>query len=620
MGKYPSTPNLFVEFIEKLTPRQKSIIWFFIDLTLFSIGTIIAYLLYVPIVDLSIRQLFISMLIAYCIYLVCNIFYTTSSTIHRYNGIVDFVKLFLMTSLSWFIAGLSTYFIFDIISYRFILLAAITTSVLIVACRILWYIIYTRSQLHYTNRENHRVILIGAGDGGSLFMQNYRRGSGTLNVVAILDDNPAKHHQKIGGVAVLGDLSKLHQVITDYEADRVVIAIPSLEPEKYERIIQLCNEENIDVYKMPEVENVLLGVHQGTLPIKEIEIADLLGREEIILDEKPLKEELEGKVIAITGAGGSIGSEIARQVSRFNPKKVILIGHGENSIYLIHGELINNRLSQIQYVPLIADIQDYDRILNIFQQEQPDIVYHAAAHKHVPLMELNPTEALKNNIYGTYNVAKAVNAAKVGKMVMISTDKAVNPPNVMGASKRIAELIVTGFDQISHSTYCAVRFGNVLGSRGSVIPLFKKQIANGGPVTVTDFEMTRYFMTIPEASRLVIHAGTFAKGGEVFVLDMSEPVKILDLAKKMILLSGYSIEEIGIVEIGKRPGEKLYEELISSNETTERRVNEKIIVGKVLTLPLAEIQAFIAELDSTPQKDLKNKIIAFANKTTQSGL
>ncbi|MGO4937809.1 polysaccharide biosynthesis protein [Fundicoccus sp. Sow4_H7] len=618
MNEKLNLSKLIVKYVEMLTPFQKKSIWLFADLTIFAIGTLLAKLLYLSIIELSFRFIIVYILLAYFIYLLVKRFVPMSSSITRYHGVLDYVYLFATIIFSFTATGLINALFFKQISLRFIFLSAMISALLAVSLRVLWYIIYLYRNYHSDGTDLQRkVVLIGAGDGGSIFMQNYRRRPEGMNVVAVLDDDPAKRHQKIGGVTIVGGLEALHQVIVDYKANEAVIAIPSLKPEEYERIIKISNDEKIKVYKMPDVEDVLLGIHQNDAPLKEIDIADLLGRDEIALDEAPLHKEIEGKVIAITGAGGSIGSEIARQVSRFNPAKVLLIGHGENSIYLINRELNSIRNDLIQYVPIIADIQDYNRILQIFETEQPDIVYHAAAHKHVPLMEINPTEALKNNILGTYNVARAVDMAKVPKMVMISTDKAVNPPNVMGASKRIAELIVTGFNEVSESSYCAVRFGNVLGSRGSVIPLFKKQIAEGGPVTVTDFKMTRYFMTIPEASRLVIYAGTFAEGGEVFVLDMGEPVKILDLAKKMILLSGYTVDEIGIIEVGKRPGEKLFEELITSEEATKRRVNEKIIVGKVMTMSLDEINKFIKELDATPQKALKEKIIEFANSTTQ---
>ncbi|EAC2688492.1 polysaccharide biosynthesis protein, partial [Listeria monocytogenes] len=294
--------------------------------------------------------------------------------------------------------------------------------------------------------------------------------------------------------------------------------------------------------------------------------------------------------ILVTGAGGSIGSEICRQVIQFNPKKLVLLGHGENSIYLIDRELkINFKDNITEIVPVIADIQDREKMFEIMNEVKPDIVYHAAAHKHVPLMEYNPKEAVKNNIYGTKNTAEAAKAAKVKNFVMVSTDKANNPPNVMGATKRISEMIVTGLNEKGCTKFSAVRFGNVLGSRGSVIPVFREQIAKGGPITVTDFRMTRYFMTIPEASRLVIQSGALAKGGEIFILDMGEPVKIVDLAKNMIRLSGYSEEEIEIIETGIRPGEKLYEELLLDKERNDEAVFEKIFVGNIKGYSLEEV-------------------------------
>ncbi|MDN6408914.1 MAG: polysaccharide biosynthesis protein [Tetragenococcus halophilus] len=339
---------------------------------------------------------------------------------------------------------------------------------------------------------------------------------------------------------------------------------------------------------------------------------DLLGREEVELDLTKIGKQLNGKKILVTGAGGSIGSEISRQLIRFSPDELLLLGHSENPIYEIDREL-KNKSKQIKITPIIADIRDRERIFQLMKDHEPEMVYHAAAHKHVPLMEYNPTEAVKNNIYGTKNVAEAAKASHVDTFVMISTDKAVNPPNVMGASKRIAEMIVTGLNEIGKTSFVAVRFGNVLGSSGSVIPLFKEQIEKGGPVTVTDFRMTRYFMTIPEASRLVLQAGALAKGGEIFVLDMDEPVKILDLAKKMIQLSGHKADEIEIIESGIRPGEKLFEQLMTSDEETHQEVYEKIFIGKVENLALEKVMKFVSSLDQLNEEDLKKQIVAFAN-------
>ena len=327
-----------------------------------------------------------------------------------------------------------------------------------------------------------------------------------------------------------------------------------------------------------------------------------------------MSEYFAQKTVLVTGAGGSIGSEICRQVARFSPKRLLLLGHGENSIYLIHRELQASYKGVIDIVPIIADIQDRERLFQILADYRPNIVYHAAAHKHVPLMEYNPHEAVKNNIFGTKNIAEAAKANQVEKFVMVSTDKAVNPPNVMGATKRVAEMIVTNLNEKDSTQFVAVRFGNVLGSRGSVVPLFKEQIKNGGPVTVTDFRMTRYFMTIPKASRLVIQSGYLAKGGEVFVLDMGEPVKILDLARKVIKLSGQTEEEIGIVESGIRPGEKLYEELLSTDERVSEQIYDKIFVGRVQNYDKETVEQFIQSLAAKSTEALKKALIDFAKQ------
>ena len=384
-------------------------------------------------------------------------------------------------------------------------------------------------------------------------------------------------------------------------------------PDDYERIIEYCQQTEVKVNAMPKYEQVITG-KLSVSKLQEIDIADLLGRKEVKLDQQSLKSNIKCKTVLVTGAGGSIGSELCRQIAQFCPARLLLLGHGENSIYLIHKELSSRYKDDIELIPIIADIQDRERIFHIMETYRPDRVYHAAAHKHVPLMEYNPTEAVKNNIYGTRNVAEAAKAVGVAKFVMISTDKAVNPPNVMGATKRVAEMVVTSLNEEGKTLFSAVRFGNVLGSRGSVVPLFKEQIAKGGPITVTDFRMTRYFMTIPEASRLVIQAGALMQGGEVFVLDMGEPVKILDLAKKMITLSGHTEEEIQIQEAGIRPGEKLYEELLSAKEKVNDQVYEKIFVGNVQSLPKTEVDSYVDSLLSLGANDLKDSLVKFAQQ------
>jgi len=435
---------------------------------------------------------------------------------------------------------------------------------------------------------------------------------GMKPVVAVDDDVNKKNIELTDGVKVRGTTSDIHSLVTKYDIKRIVIAIPSLDKQKLNDIHKAATETGSEVLIMPNIDDVMAGKLEVS-QLKKVEVEDLLGREPIELDDNGIFEQVNNKTILVTGAGGSIGSEICRQIVKFKPRKLLLLGHGENSIYLIHEELKEKLLGSVELIPIIADVQDFNRISNIMNQYKPTIVYHAAAHKHVPLMEINPMEAIKNNIYGTRNTALAAINAKIEKFVLVSTDKAVNPPNVMGASKRIAEMIIQNLDRKSISTsLVAVRFGNVLGSRGSVTPKFKKQIEMGGPVTVTHPDMTRYFMTIPEASRLVIQAGALAQGGEIFVLDMGEPVKIVDLAKNLIELSGHNINEIGIEFSGIRPGEKLYEELLNENEIHPEQIYPKIYIGRATEIEEDKLTNMINSLNE--ENFNKEELIKFVNQ------
>lgn len=460
-----------------------------------------------------------------------------------------------------------------------------------------------------------RVLIFGAGRGGTLLARQMENVSTMrMKPVLFLDDDPNKAKQVINGVKVQGNRSILRQAIDKYEIDKVVIAMPSLARNKLKELYDICIECGVDVQIMPNIDDVLTGKKEVS-HLQNIDLEDLLGRDPVKLDSNGVRDALNNKTVLITGAGGSIGSEIVRQISSFGPSKVVLLGHGENSIYLINNEMKNKfKDGHIIFIPVIADIQDRERIFKVFEEHQPDVVYHAAAHKHVPLMEANPREAIKNNIFGTRNVAEAAAHFNVGTFVMVSTDKAVNPPNIMGASKRWAEMVVQNLDKRSSTKFVAVRFGNVLGSRGSVIPLFKQQIEKGGPVTVTHPDITRYFMTIPEASRLVIQAGVLAHGGEVFVLDMGEPVKIVDLARNVIELSGSTVEDIGIEFTGLRPGEKMYEELLNENEVSDEQVHEKIYVGKAVPKDYETLMYDIDHLLMMTDEEIKTLVIGEANK------
>lgn len=431
--------------------------------------------------------------------------------------------------------------------------------------------------------EKKPTLIVGGGRGGSLLIRQMMNTPYMgMEPVLVVDDDPNKQKMSIAsGVKVQGYITDIPDLVKKFNIKKIIIAIPTLSQQRLREINKLCEGENVEVFKMPNIENVMSGEIEVN-QLKKVEVEDLLGRDPVELDMASISKELTHKTILVTGAGGSIGSEICRQVCKFTPDRIILLGHGENSIYHIHQELTGLYKEEIEVIPIIADVQDKERMKEVMQTYKPYVVYHAAAHKHVPLMEYNPQEAIKNNVLGTRNTAEAAKLAEVSKFVMVSTDKAVNPPNVMGASKRVAEMVIQNMNnETSKTDFVAVRFGNVLGSRGSVIPLFKKQIEAGGPVTVTHPDMTRYFMTIPEASRLVLQAGAIATGGEVFVLDMGKPVKIVDLAKNLIRLSGYKEEDIGIEFSGIRPGEKLFEELLNKDEIHPEQVYEKIYRGKV---------------------------------------
>ena len=460
----------------------------------------------------------------------------------------------------------------------------------------------------------NRTMILGAGQAGTMIarqvLSNPEYG---MQPVIFVDDDKMKHGLEIYGIRVHKGTENIQQLVDMHHIDKIVIAIPSMGKQQMRELMKRCVETGVKTQTIPRIEDLMTG-RVSVKDMRDVKIEDLLGRDEVQLDMHAIVKKLTGKTILITGAGGSIGSEICRQVVEFRPKKLILLGHGENSIYTIDMELRQKVSSHTEICPVIADVQDRTRIFDLIGELKPDVIYHAAAHKHVPLMESNPMEAVKNNIFGTKNVAEAARFFGVSHFVLVSTDKAVNPPNIMGATKRFAEMIVQNLAKDSETKFAAVRFGNVLGSRGSVVPLFKKQIAKGGPITITDPEMTRYFMTIPEASRLVIQAGTLAQGGEVFVLDMGEPVKIVDLAKNLIKLSGYEEDEIEIKYSGIRPGEKLFEELLNENERQSEHVFPKIYIGKATPISETEQLYVLDKLPGMSDEELKETLVGLANR------
>ena len=600
-----------------MTRARKRVILIIVDIILLSISQGISKFFlakYVGITDLSFVSILMGIIVLYLTFAtLSNVF----STITRYTDYKTMFRVGGSILGAYSIVYIAEKIFYESTNSRYIVLSMLLSFLLVIASRLTWREIHEfvqhPSALLGKKVDGTKTLVVGSGDGASLFIKTAQQKSKDLKIVAIVDDDKNKQNTYLHGVKVVGTTEQIPEIVGNYEVEQIVIAIPSLAPDDYERIVEHCQQTEVKVNAMPKYEQVITG-KLSVSKLQEIDIADLLGRKEVKLDQQSLKSNLKCKTVLVTEAGGSIGSELCRQIAQFCPARLLLLGHGENSIYLIHKELSSRYKDDIELIPIIADIQDRERIFHIMETYRPDRVYHAAAHKHVPLMEYNPTEAVKNNIYGTRNVAEAAKAAGVAKFVMISTDKAVNPPNVMGATKRVAEMVVTSLNEEGKTLFSAVRFGNVLGSRGSVVPLFKEQIAKGGPITVTDFRMTRYFMTIPEASRLVIQAGALMQGGEVFVLDMGEPVKILDLAKKMITLSGHTEEEIQIQEAGIRPGEKLYEELLSAKEKVNDQVYEKIFVGNVQSLPKTEVDSYVDSLLSLGANDLKDSLVKFAQQ------
>ena len=441
------------------------------------------------------------------------------------------------------------------------------------------------------------VMIIGAGAGGDMILKEIENSRYlSMRAKCIIDDQPGCHGKLMRGVPIVGGRESILDAVGRYSIDEIIFAIPSASVQTRKEILDICKESGCKLRTIPGTYQLING-DVSVSSLKEVEIEDLLGREPIRINTEEVLGHVGGKVVLVTGGGGSIGSELCRQLAAHHPKQLIILDIYENNAYDIQQELIR-KYPELDLVVLIASVRNKERIDSIFETYRPNIVYHAAAHKHVPLMEDSPHEAIKNNVFGTYKVAQAADRYGVDKFVLISTDKAVNPTNIMGASKRLCEMLIQSMNRNSRTNYVAVRFGNVLGSKGSVIPLFKKQIAEGGPVTVTHPDIIRYFMTIPEAVSLVLQAGAYARGGEIFVLDMGEPVRILDLATNLIKLSGYRVgEDIQIVFTGLRPGEKMYEELLMNEEGLKETANKMIFIGRPIEFDEEVFRSQLVELE-----------------------
>lgn len=554
----------------------------------------------------------LTVLVVYCIsFLVFKI----HKSLWKYVGPIETIRIgfsVIFASIVLFLIAVA--FHVDRMFLSVIITGGLITALLMFNMRVC-YRLYRRATLK-SSVETENAIIIGAGDAGYILakelIQNHKF---NVKVVGFIDDK--RTDNVISGYKVLGDTYDIPDIVKKYDVKIAFIAIPSATKDDLRRIYDLCQSAKVETKIMKEGDNLLDDELNATkkYPVQDISIEDLLGRGEIHLEQSEIKSYLTGKKIVVTGAGGSIGSELCRQIVRFKPKQLFMIDINENSLYMLEQEFNRNRTHgtldpSIEIVSLIASIREYKAINEIFKEKQPDVVFHAAAHKHVPLMETRPMEAIKNNVFGTNNVINACIKNKVSRFIMISTDKAVNPTNVMGATKRMTEMILQANGNNGVAKMAAVRFGNVLGSNGSVIPIFKRQIAEGGPVTITDKNIIRYFMTIPEAAQLVLQAGFYADKGEIFVLDMGKPVKILDLAEKMIRMSGFKpYKDIDIVEIGLRPGEKMFEELKLDGETTTRTKNNLIFKNNVMAITKKDVTERLQQLDEVLHEDIPNSVI-----------
>lgn len=502
--------------------------------------------------------------------------------------IANSVVAFMISTFPQFKISFTTLIIFELILFLFLLSSRFSF-------RIFNRLVSGKAQPRVGRLK--RVLIIGAGDAATMVLKEIEKTpSLNLEVLGLIDDNPNKLGMKVRGVYVIGSREDIKSIVKSRGIEEVIFAIPSMSESDKTEMLNLISETKVKVKTMPGIyEIVNKGVNLSSL--REIEITDLLGRNEITQNVDEISHYIKNKTILVTGGGGSIGSELCRQISGFSPKKLVILDIYENTTYDIQLELKKN-FPLMNLDVIISSVRDSEKIREVFQEIKPDIVFHAAAHKHVPLMERSPAEAIKNNVFGTINVAKAALEYGTQKFIFISTDKAVNPTNIMGASKRLCEMIIQTFNKYSESTeFVAVRFGNVLGSNGSVIPVFKKQIEKGGPVTVTHKDITRYFMTIPEAVSLVLQAGYYARGGEIFILDMGQPVKIYDLAVNLIKLSGYEPHtDIKIEFTGLRPGEKLYEELLMDEEGIQDTPNHLIHVGKPIEINEEEFKKQLEHL------------------------
>ncbi|KAE9634991.1 NAD-dependent epimerase/dehydratase family protein [Defluviitalea raffinosedens] len=592
---------------------------FSVDIILINLSIIIAYYLRFGLrMPLDYLKVYFQMAV-FVTFIKLLVFYYMGlyRPIWKYAGIDEIINIFFMVCIANGMIIIGIYFLSLNVPRSIYVIATLIDLFFIGGTRFIKQI-YNRLTFQeniFVKRKRKRVMIVGAGEAGGLLIQSFKNHPSSNRVpICLVDDDSHKLGRKINGVPVLGNRDMISFLAYGKKIDEIIIAIPSINKKDLAEIIHECKKTQCAIKVVPSINEIkeFTGNIQDVLlqKMRQVNIEDLLGREPVDLNIEEVSSYIENKVILVTGAGGSIGSELCRNIGRFNPSKVVMLDISEENLYNLENEW-KIHYPHIPYETVIASIREEDRLREVFATYHPDIVFHAAAHKHVPLMEKNPGEAIKNNVLGTWNLVKVAHLFNVKRFILISTDKAVNPTNVMGATKRLCEMIIQGINEVSSTEFAAVRFGNVLGSSGSVIPLFKKQIEQGGPVTVTHPDIIRYFMLIPEAAQLVIQAGAMAKGGEIFVLDMGEPVKIDKLARDLIRLSGFKPDEdIKIEYTGLRPGEKLYEELLMAEEGLNNTKYQKIYIAKPMKITMEEIEEKIEILKEVLDKEDKEIIKA----------
>jgi FlaA1/EpsC-like NDP-sugar epimerase len=587
---------------------------FFIDMAICLFSLILAYLVRfnfsIPKVEIEAFPLVFGIVLG--IRAMSFFFSKTYQGIVKYTSSKDAQRIFGVISIGSILFVLVNTIFYYFVNHTFpipfsiIIIDYMATAFLMISLRVMFKALYL--ELTNPNKEKRSVIIFGAGESGIITKRTLDRDAGTkYKVLGFIDDDLKKQGKKLEGTTIY-NISRLDNLLEENDVSNLIISIQDISPAKKKQIVDICLNHNTKVLNVPPVSNWING-ELSFRQIKKIQIEELLERETIQLDKENLQQQLSDKVILVTGAAGSIGSEIVRQVLRFKPKKIILLDQAESPLYEMEMELFDKYKKQ-SYEIVMGDIRNKERMENVFNTFHPQIVFHAAAYKHVPMMENNPSESIFTNVSGTKNLADLSDQYKVEKFVMVSTDKAVNPTNVMGASKRIAEIYTQSLSKKSNTKFITTRFGNVLGSNGSVIPRFRQQIENGGPITITHPDITRFFMTIPEACQLVLEAGAMGNGGEIFIFDMGESVKIVDLAKKMIKLSGLTLDkDISITYTGLRPGEKLYEELLADHENTIPTHHKQIMIAKVKEYDFESIAASIGQLIELFSKQNNQSIV-----------